>query len=104
VLWVERPDIAFSEDGGNHKKFKCALTILKNTSNATTFNQEDDIIAECEAMMENIIKKMEADSSYDSFEFERTNVTLQPIERTSGDMAVGIRAEIEILGAVNCDN
>lgn len=102
VLWVERPEPSKIEFGGSKKRFTGGLMLLKNMSNATTFDQEDIIINECEEMMWQILEEMERDADTGLFEFDDAPTDLQAKDRSSGDMAIGCRAEIKIIGGYDC--
>lgn len=103
LLWIERPGFQYIENGGRKKQFNIALIIAKNTNTQTTHAEEDIIIAECEAIMEQLLTTIESEASEDTFEFDKTTVTVESFERTGGDQLVGCRAEIEIVGGFECE-
>jgi hypothetical protein len=103
LLWIERPTYKYIENGGRKKEFSIALVIVKNANTQTTFAQEDEIIAECETIMENILTTLEDEASEDTFEFDKTTVNIESFERTSGDLMVGCRAEIQLIGGIECE-
>jgi hypothetical protein len=103
LLWVERPTFQYIENGGRKKQYNLALVIVKNAGNQVNFEQEDILIAECEAIMEDILSILEDEASEDTFEFDKTTVNVESFERTSGDMWVGCRAEIQLIGGIDCD-
>lgn len=104
LMWIERPTFQYIENGGRKKQFNLALVVGKNTNTQTNFEQEDAIIAECEAIMEEILNTLEEEASEDTFEFDKTTVNIESFERTSGDMIVGCRAEIQIIGGIECED
>lgn len=103
LMWIERPTFQYIENGGRKKQFNLALIVGKNTNTQTNFEQEDAIIAECEAIMEEILNTLEEEASEDTFEFDKTTVSIESFERTGGDMIVGCRAELEIIGGIECE-
>lgn len=102
ILWVERPEVASVEFGGAKKRFNGGIAVLMNTSNATTNDQEDDILSDCEDLLFKVLKQIETDADGDSFEFDESPTETQFKDRTSGDMAIGCRAEIKLIGGYDC--
>ena len=102
LLWIERPTFQYIENGGRKKQFNVVLVVARNTNTQTTFEQEDFVIAECEQIMEDILDTIEAEADEDSFEFDKTTINIESFERTSGDLIVGCRAEIQIIGGIPC--
>jgi hypothetical protein len=104
TLWVERPEIAKVEFGGSKKRFNGGIAILMNTSKATTDDQEDDILTDCEELLFKVLHEMEADANEYSFEFDDSPIDTQFKDRTSGDMAIGSRAEIKLIGGYDYES
>jgi hypothetical protein len=101
LLWVERADIQLIEKGGSKKRFKFALSILQNTGNITEA-EEDEVIDKMETLITEILEALEIEGDEDSYEFEQTDTNIQFIPPIGSDLAVGCRAEIELIGGRDC--
>lgn len=101
-LWVERPTVSKIEIGGSKKRFSGGIVVLMNTSNGTTWDAEDDILANCEDTIFKILEQMAEDANEDSFEFDDSPTDTESKDRESGDMAIGTRAEITLIGGYDC--
>lgn len=102
ALWVERPVINRIENGGRKKRFKFAISVLKNTGNITD-EEEDDILDTMEALIGEILDTLEEESGEDTFEYDQTNDDIEFMSRIGGDLATGCRTELVFIGGYDCE-
>jgi hypothetical protein len=110
ALWVESPDWRFAENGGAQKEFTTSIVVLMPTSKQLTDDQIEALIDDCETIMTQILDTLEDESDEEMFFFDKANAQIvfsgkffDGSGMTTGDLAVGCRADIKLIGGYDCE-